>query len=132
MEMIDESIIDNRLSALVTTLVDKTSEGKVSWSPTINDGEFIAGFSRYVVSIRQGLVYSEDDDRPREPYIEIALLNPNGKIMEVATSYAIEPTFGPGIFDDYEELHELFVLARRSAHNVAESLDNLLQELQSI
>ena len=129
MAMVGESIIDNKLSALITTLIYKTSEGKVSWAPTINDGEFLAGFSRYVISVKENSIYRKEG---KEPYIEIALLDPNGKIMEVATSYAGDSTtFGPGIFHDYEELRELFVLARRSAHNVAESLDNLLHELES-
>ena len=132
MTMIDESIIDSKLSALITTLIDKTREGKVSWSPTINDGEFLAGFSRYVVSIQQSTMYSEDPDSGRQFCIDVALLDQNGKIMEVTTSFSGGSlTFGPGRFDDYENLYELFILARRSAHNVAESLDTLLQELES-
>ena len=60
MTIADRSAIDIKLSRLITTLIDKTQEGKVSWEDTINDDRFLAGFSRYVVSIEQGY---EDDFR---------------------------------------------------------------------
>jgi len=129
--MIDDSVIKDKLSDLITTLIDKTKEGRVSWDPTINDDEFLAGFSRYVVSVRQDFVHFEDEGG-REPLIEIVLLNQNGQVMEVKTSYASGSSMlNPSLDDDYEELLELFILARRSAHNVVEGLDDVLEELRS-
>ncbi len=131
MAMIDDSVIKDKLSDLITTLIDKTKEGRVSWDPTINDDEFLAGFSRYVVSVRQDFVHFEDEGG-REPLIEIVLLNQNGQVMEVKTSYASGSSMlNPSLDDDYEELLELFILARRSAHNVVEGLDDVLEELRS-
>lgn len=131
MAMIDDNAIENKLSNLVAGLIVKTREGGVTWATTLADNQFIAGFSRFVVSVRQDFMYSEDEDSGAQPFIEVSLLNQNGRTIEATTSYAHGETFGPGISDDYEELLELFILARRSAHDVEESLDDLLQELES-
>lgn len=131
MVMIDERVIDDKLSALIATLIDKTREGKVSWNHTVNDDEFLAGFSRYVVSVRRDIVHYEDEGGS-ESLIEIALLNENGQVMEVKTSYASGSSIlNPNLTDDFENLRELFTLARRSAHNVEEGLTDILQELES-
>ena len=132
MTMVDEkSVIDDKLSHLVGALLQKTREGKVSWKPTVNDGEFLAGFKRYVVSIRQDSLRFEGDPS-QEHLIELSLLNQDGKVMETkASSSGQGSIWGSSLSDDYENLHGLFVLARRSAHNVEEGLDSLLKELES-
>ena len=132
MTMVDESVIDEKLSHLVGALLQKTGEGKVSWKPTVNDDEFLAGFKRYVVSIRQDFLRFEDDPSQQEHLIELSLLNQDGKVMETKTSSSEQGSiWGPGLSDDYKNMHELFILARRSAHNVEEGLDSLLKELES-
>ncbi len=133
MTMVDEkSVIDEKLSHLVGALLRKTGEGKVSWKPTVNDGEFLAGFKRYVVSIRQSVLRFEDDISQQEYLIELSLLNQDGKVMETKASSSKQGSiWAPSLSNDYEYLHELFILARRSAYNVAEGLDSLLKELES-
>ena len=126
----EKSVIDDKLSLLVGALLQKTGEGKVSWKPTVNDGEFLAGFKRYVVSIRQDSLRFEGEPS-QEHLIELSLLNRAGKVMEEWASSAQGSISGPSLSDDYEYLYELFKLARRSAYNVEEGLDSLLKELES-
>lgn len=121
MTIADRSAIDIKLSRLITTLIDKTQEGKVSWEDTINDDRFLAGFSRYVVSIEQGY---EDDFRQTGIYRAFRLLNQDGKTIDEKVVHNIDSP-------DYDELGNLLASARRSAHNAEESLDTLLQELES-
>ena len=121
MTIADGSAIENKLSYLVSTLIQKTREGKVSWNPTINDDEFLAGFSRYVVSIKLGFA---DEFRQERPYRTLGLLNKDGKTIDAKIEYDTDSL-------DYQELGELFVVARRSAHDAEESLNSLLQELES-
>ena len=121
MAIADGSAIENKLSSLVSTLIQKTREGKVSWNPTINDDEFLAGFSRYVVSIKLGFA---DEFRQERPYRTLGLLNKDGKTIDAKIEYDTDSL-------DYQELGELFVVARRSAHDAEESLNSLLQELES-
>ena len=122
MTLVDKSTRQDRMSHLVKALIDKTGEGKVSWEPTVSDEKFLAGFSKYVVSVEVGF---EDGFRQERPYRTLSLLNNNGKTVDAKVEYDIDSS-------DYEELGELFMLARRSAYNAEESLDNLLQELQRI
>ena len=121
MAMVNKNIIDNKLSHLITTLINKTKEGKVSWSPTINDDEFLAGFSRYVVSIKVGY---DNEFRQERPFRTLILSNQDGRTIDAKVEYATDSS-------DYEELGELFMVARRSAYNAEESLNSLLQELES-
>ena len=121
MAMVNKSIIDNKLSHLITTLINKTKEGKVSWSPTINDDEFLAGFSRYVVSIKVGY---DNEFRQERPFRTLILSNQDGRTIDAKVEYDTDSS-------DYEELGELFMVARRSAYNAEESLNSLLQELES-
>ena len=121
MAIADGSAIENKLSYLVSTLIQKTREGKVSWNPTINDDEFLAGFNRYVVSIKLGFA---DEFRQERPYRTLGLLNKDGKTIDAKIEYDTDSL-------DYQELGELFVVARRSAHDAEESLNSLLQELES-
>ena len=114
--------IDDKLSYLVSTLLQKTVEGKVLWEPTISDSEFLAGFSRYVVSIKVGY---DNEFRQERPLRALVLSNQDGRTIDAKVEYDTGSS-------DYEKLGELFRVARRSAHNAEESLDNLLQELQRI
>lgn len=115
-------IINEKMSNLVTTLVEKTEEGKVSWSPTVNADEFVAGFSRYAILIRKDILL---DESPSQTYFELLFLNENGREMESSVSISGER----GV---QQRLRKLFTLARRSAYNVEEGLNRLLQEIESI
>lgn len=121
-------IINEKLTSLVTTLVEKTEEGKVSWSPTVNADEFVPGFSRYAILIRKEASVYEDGDTGQGTYLELLLLNEDGRVMD---SKATSQDSLSDQSDDFEHLFELFTLARRSAYKVEESIDRLLQELES-
>lgn len=121
-------IINEKLTSLVTTLVEKTEEGKVSWNPTVNADEFVAGFSRYAILIRKDVAVYEFGDTSQETHLELLFLNEDGRVMD---SKAASPDSLSGQSDDFERLYELFTLARRSAYNVEEGIDRLLQELES-
>lgn len=113
-------IINEKLTRLVITLVEKTEEGKVSWNPTVNADEFVAGFSHYAVLIRKNILL---DESPIQTYFELLFLNEDGREMESSVSIS-------GQRGIQQHLRKLFTLARRSAYNVEEGLDRLLQEIK--
>ena len=121
-------IINEKLTSLVATLVEKTEEGKVSWNPTVNADEFVAGFSRYAILIRKDVSVYEFGDTSQETHLELLFLNEDGRVMD--SKGASQDSLSDQS-DDFERLYELFTLARRSAYNVEEGIDHLLQELES-
>lgn len=106
--------LEEKLTHLTTLLLEKTREGKIPWKPSATDDVFVSTFDKYGVSVRENILGG----------YELSLIDTTGTVIESireTTKFQIEGG----------NLSELFTLARRSAHNVEESLDNLLQELES-
>ena len=106
--------LEEKLTHLTALLLEKTREGKVPWKPSATDDVFVSSFGKYGVSIRENILGG----------FELSLMDTTGTVIESireSTEFQLEGG----------HLSELFTLARRSAHNVEESLDNLLKELES-
>lgn len=106
--------LDAKLNRVTTLLLQKTREGKVQWKPSATDDVFVSSFGEYGVSIRKGHYSS----------FELSLMDKTGAVFESIFEAASEKS-------EYLRLEELFILARRSAYNIEESIDTLLQELES-
>ena len=106
--------LEEKLTHLTALLLEKTREGKVIWKPSATDDVFVSSFRNYGVSIRKGFFAD----------FELNLIDMTGAVFEsIKETIPHQP--------EHKKLEELFILARRSAHNAEESLDTLLQELES-
>ena len=116
---------DEKIAHLIDVLLEKTVQGKVSWESTANNDTFATALGLYGISISRyvsrPVIYTVEE---REIFI-LTFLDKNGELFDSRVDDSSS-------FNDYNRLKELFTLARRSANNVDESLDNLLQELQRI
>ena len=72
----------------------------------------------------QARVRLADEFRQERPYRTLGLLNKDGKTVDAKIEYDTDSL-------DYQELGELFVVARRSADFADESINSLLHELES-
>ena len=119
---------EEKITNLIDLLLEKTLEGKVSWESTANNETFLSSLGLYGISIRRtvpqtvtrGIAFFGDS----RPIYIVSFLDEEGKLFDSKVENSASST-------GYEKLEELFTLARRSAHNVEESLDRLLQELES-
>lgn len=114
------TMIEEKLSRLIVALIEKTESGKVTWNKTVSMNRYLANFSQNAISIKRFPSELEED---RTHYI-FSLLNGDGE--EIESKY----TEWPGRRTDYRNLEKLFNLARRSAQNVEENIDSLLQTLE--
>ena len=111
------TMIDEKLARLTAALLDKTQAEKVIWEPTASENVYLANFSKYAVSVR---LVPYDETIP--DYV-LSLLNEDGVDIETKTARRKGE-------ENYEELEQLFNLARRSAYNVEEGIDTILEALE--
>lgn len=111
------------ISQILTTLLERTRQNKISWQTTADDYVYLAVFGKASVMIREG----ESD----LPFLEIdkpvvlTILNTDGHEIERMTGGSI-----PGLGTE-PQLRELYTMARRVALGVDSQLDDLLKELQA-
>ncbi len=102
---------------IITKLLERTNENKVSWQTTADEDTFIA-----VVGNTSTLVYGYGDPRSRQE-VQFRILNSEGREIE---RYDTKTEFDQLIEVD---LVELFTKARRVALGVDSQLDELLKAL---
>ena len=104
---------------LLAQLIEATKQGRVSWQPTANFDEFTTSFrGRFSVVVsrsRDGFLLRMFDESDRE------------MVRLDEDAYWLETLLGA---NERVELHELFELARRSALNVDQAIDDVLHELR--
>ena len=101
------------LGQILSGLVQRTAEGKLKWTRAAEDGQFVASIDAISVKI------AEDGDL----FHRLDLLDESGEIVE---SFVYKDTTD----EEDEELGRLFVLARRSAHDVNSVLEKLAKGLE--
>ena len=106
---------DQKLSYLIRELFQRTRNRRISWNAAPGQDSFLAAFNRHGVLIRS--IGTSD--------IALSILDDDGETVETWKQSELNSM-------DARNLAEMFVLARRSAYKIEESLDNLLQELQRI
>lgn len=108
---------DPKLLTLVTRLLKRTSEGKITWQVTNKEDVYEAQFSNFTVR----LFYESPD------YIIQIFNNQNELIEELKdTDFRGQLIEGEGYFTAFDKLYKL---ARRQAHGVERAIDRLLAEL---
>lgn len=101
------------LGQILSGLVQRTAEGKLKWTGAAEDGQFVASVDAISVTIAQ------DGDF----FHRLDILDESGEIVE---SLGYQDTSD----GQDEELERLYVLARRSAHDVNSVLEKLAKGLE--
>ena len=115
------TLLENKTSSLVFTLIEKTKQNKVVWEKTLSSDHYRAQFTNNQIVIRRGLDRLDCSGN----FYSLSIRDDDGRLVEVIRQ-------SPGEKDHYR-LEQMFNAARESAeHYIEENLDNLLQELQSI
>ena len=105
------------LGQIITGLVLRTEESKLRWSPSAQADRFVTSVD--AISI---LILEEENYRGDTCY-RLEILDEFGDVIE---SLGYQDT------SDHQdrELERLFVLARRSAHNIDSTLEKLARALE--
>ena len=107
---------DEKLYRVLRVLLEKSRKGALGWEATNDVNTFIVSFSSYGVSIEM------IPRRGEATMYVLSILNDAGDQIEEIRE---------GVFNNvWEDLHELFTLARRRALRVDEGLDAILKELE--
>lgn len=101
------------LGQILSGLVQRTTEGKLKWTRSVQSGRFIASVDAFSITITEVL--------PSEYRLDI--LDQSGEVVE---SLGYQDTTG----EQDEEMARLYVLARRSAHDVNSVLEKLAKGLE--
>ena len=102
------------LGQILSGLVQRTAEGKLRWFRSVQDYRFIASLDTISVTITEEI--------PNSRY-RLEIFDESGEIVE-SLGYRDTST------EQDEELVHLYVLARRSAHNIDETLEKLARALE--
>ena len=115
---------------LINMLEKKTSEGRVEWQETTDDGVFQAAFPGYAVRVLMhsaGGRFSDED-----PDYFVQLYNENGTLIEVIRQDDIrEGEEADAYKKSYGVLKSLYEGARRHAMGVDRALDQILEQLEN-
>ena len=116
----------DKMTQVLTGLVNRTSEGKLAWTPTKNTDAFAASVGSLSVVIKD---CGARRYGPRERALEVR----NGEGRMVAVLEAEDGVFGASSFtsERRELLSRLFGLARASALNAEEILSELNELLNA-
>lgn len=114
------TLLESKTSSLVFTLIEKTKQNKVVWEKTLSSDHYKTQFTDNQIVIRRGPVHF---DRPGD-FFSLSVRDDDGRFVEIMRQ-------SPGDKDHYR-LQQMFDAARQSAeHYIEQTLDNLLQELES-
>ena len=101
------------LGQILSGMVQRTADGKLKWARSDEDGRFVVSVNAISVTIAQD----------GEFFHRLDILDESGEIVE---SYVYNDT---STAED-DELARLYVLARRSAHDVESVLEKLAKGLE--
>jgi hypothetical protein len=112
----------DKLIRLARLIYEKTKNGEIKWEATPEEGTFQASLSNYSILIKRSPKASMIPPNVLlDPtYFTIQICNEQGQVME-------ELTWGDG----FEEMRDLFELARRGAMGVEKALDDLIGTLEA-
>ncbi len=110
------------ISDILTKLLERTNQDRISWQTTADDQTFLAVLGNSSVSI------DEDYDRYGGIVYVLKILNKEGREIERINSNTSSDEHGNTW---RSELSELYIKARRVALGVDSQLDSLLQELEA-
>ncbi len=117
--------MDNDLLELVGKLIEQTRSGKYQWEDvsSLSGGDrFRLNFGDVVVALQDGdrKVWSDEGEEHFVPEYRVEVLNNRGFVVAEMEHYAGKP---------FDNLAELFRLARSSARNRRQVMSNLLERI---
>ena len=104
-----------KITQLITKLVERTEEGKITWEETAEAGTYQTSFPEYSIQVRQ--TWHEEG---AEAFLR--LYNQEGKIIEQLSSDSLPRP-------DSRTLLELYNAARRNAMGVEAAVTSILNFL---
>ena len=103
------------LGTILDGLIQRTSEGRLKWSRSVESDRFVTSVDAISIVIR---VVSS-----RYESYQLEILDESGETVDVLG-------YDNTTADQDEQLERLFVLARRSAHNIDSTLEKLAKALE--
>ena len=111
--------IQEKTSQLIATLTEKTSQNRIAWEKTLSERIYKVQLNGDAVFVRE----HEPSQLGNKAY-SLSIVDDNGQVVEIIRQQ-------PGD-DIYTRLAQMYIASRRSAeYGAEESLDRLLQELES-
>ena len=110
------------ISDILTKLLERTNQDRISWQTTADEKTFLAVLGSSSVSI------DEDYSRSGGRVYVLKVLNQEGREIERISS---KIPLAEDVNTSNRELSELYIKARRVALGVDSQLDSLLQELEA-
>jgi hypothetical protein len=127
--MSDDAAVARSL-ALLQALYAKTSRGETAWQETINSRTFEAFLGDFVLRLR----LIPDADYPDRPDYALTVVRAaDGKEVDTISNASLRPVMDRTTADGlnpYAVLERTYMLARRQALNVDETLDTILRQLE--
>lgn len=112
-------MIPKEYKRLVTGLKIKTEKRQITWKEGAHDQEFWVGVNNYKIVLARSIAY--DSDGESNYLITFTLLNDNDDTIDAFSVSAYS--------SDYDEINELFNIARRNAYRIDEALQKLEKAL---
>ena len=109
------------LGQILTGLVQRTTEGKLKWSRTVESDRFVTSVDAISIVIVE-ITALMDIDVVFTSY-RLTILDESGEVVESLDHNDTTP-------EQDEQLARLYVLARRSAHNIDATLEKLAKALE--
>jgi hypothetical protein len=122
--MITDDELRERLIPILGSVLEKTLNGQVDWSPTNRDDQFLSSGPNSSLRVSSWL----DDELDEN--ITFSLLNTRGvEVAELSSRWNFDGESGPASWNS--KLIELHRAARRTALQVDKVLDSVLSDLGS-
>jgi hypothetical protein len=103
-----------KYATLVKRLLDRTSDGSLTWEETGLDGVFQASLPKFAVQV---LPIGDD-------YL-VRLIDADGEVIDSVS----DPELTEYLEDSFLKMRDLYQIARRSALGVEKALDSILESL---
>jgi hypothetical protein len=113
----------DKLWDFIQRLRDRTTEGKVSWERTADEGVYQVSFPNYTVRI-----FSRPAGEEEFEYV-VQIVDQEGTVVEEATNGDLAAAATAGRSSAYRLMGDLFKQARRKAMGVDQALDAIMESL---
>lgn len=123
--MAHDEDLHEKMVRLAESLLAGTRDGKVAWTPTDSENEYLCTGTRSSVTIESY------EDRDGDRVSTLSLLNNRGTVVDSLKSAFISN--GPSSYTSEswnQTLEDLFYAARRVAHNVDDALDAMFADIE--
>ena len=120
-----------KIDEILVGLTERTDEGRLKWRTSANPNRFVSAVGDIAVVV--SLV--EQQGLGQDARFRLEILNDQGvtvEAIETVDSFGFVPEHSRATNEQAQSLSRLFGLARRSALDVASTLDQLTKNLDAI